>query len=87
MIYYLDGRNLNERLSAHQYLNGILHFPETYGNNLDALYDVLTETGREVELRISHTDYLSDYGRLMLHTMIDAQKNNPFLTVIIDDNV
>lgn len=38
--------NLNEMKTeeeVHSYLKEQLHFPEHYGNNLDALYDMLTE--------------------------------------------
>lgn len=40
----LDARRLTERTAAHAYLARKWNAPEHYGHNLDALYDILTET-------------------------------------------
>lgn len=43
MKVILDAKKLTEKQSAHEYLKWMLEFPEYYGNNLDALYDCLTD--------------------------------------------
>jgi len=86
MHYIIDGRLMVDKVSAHTYLKETLSFPEYYGNNLDALYDVLTERHSPVLITIEHTDelktLLSEYGAALLETFSDAAENNPNLTVI-----
>lgn len=43
MEYIIDTLKLSEKVSAHKYLKELFAFPEYYGNNLDSLYDCLTE--------------------------------------------
>lgn len=42
-LYYLDGSRLTTRDESYQYLKHRLSFPDYFGNNLDALWDVLSE--------------------------------------------
>lgn len=51
MKYYLDARKMQTKDEAHEYLKYRMDFPEYYGKNLDALYDLLSEQdGVEVEI-------------------------------------
>ena len=50
--YTIYGTNMTSREKAHQYLAEMLDLPEYYGGNLDALYDVLTEDSRPVEITL-----------------------------------
>ena len=43
MEYVLDAECMQTEEEAHKYLRKQLHFPEYYGENLDALYDCLTD--------------------------------------------
>ena len=48
-IVVIDAKKLAEKSSAHEYLKALFAFPEYYGNNLDALYDCVSErTGTTV---------------------------------------
>lgn len=49
---YLDGNLLSDAAQMHAYLKEQLEFPEYYGNNLDALYDCLTDL-ENMEIRIT----------------------------------
>ena len=47
----LDGNILGDIEKAHEYLKEKLRLPNYYGNNLDALYDCLTEM-EEIDIQI-----------------------------------
>ena len=55
MTRIIDGRRMTTRADAHAELARALDFPDWYGANLDALYDVLTDL--EVPVRIDLIDW------------------------------
>ena len=52
----LDGKYLQQTEAGHLYLMQMLDFPEYYGKNMDALYDLLTEIAEPVAIRIENPD-------------------------------
>ena len=77
----LDGRQLLTRETAHTYLKRVLDLPEYYGNNLDALYDCLTELSG-VTLILRHGDSLQDgFGAKALRVLRDAARANSDLVL------
>lgn len=85
----LDCKKFRTRIRGHKYLAKTLEFPDYYGNNLDALYDCLTELGQRTVL-LKNTDVLRDsdcYGAKILRVIEDAANNNPniLLTESEDD--
>ena len=44
-VFYLDLKDVKTKTDLHELLSRELPLPDYYGNNLDALYDVLTEEG------------------------------------------
>jgi len=44
-VFYIDLKDITNKTELHELLARELPLPDYYGNNLDALYDVLTETG------------------------------------------
>ncbi|WP_231483618.1 barstar family protein [Methanobrevibacter sp. YE315] len=59
---------------GHDYLMKALNFPEYYGKNLDALYDILTEMDCEIELINSE-----EVDKDIIDTFKDAASENDFL--------
>lgn len=56
-----------------------LAFPPYYGNNLDALYDALTDICEDTELCLLETE-TAEAARF-LRVAKNAERENPFLTV------
>ena len=81
-IYELDGACMRERAAAHDYLQETLGFPEWYGKNLDALFDLLTEQTEETILFIGNADLMDS---AILQTFMDAMDENPALTIIPEE--
>lgn len=69
----------------HKYLRAELELPEYYGENLDALYDCLTEVCEPVILKIPQAvaagSELGWYGARLLTVVQDAAAANPNLQV------
>lgn len=74
MRIIIDGYLIEKE--GHKYLKEILDFPEYYGDNLDALYDCLTDIGTYTEI-ILNNDKLVD--KEIIDTFRDASNENPYL--------
>ena len=59
MKYILDGKKMTSKEETHAYLKEIFGFPDYYGNNLDALYDCLTEMGQMEVVFINGADMIA----------------------------
>ena len=81
----LDASKMKTRSSAHPYLKETLSFPDYYGNNLDALFDCLTDLG-ETEIVFVNTEDAGMFFQKILRVFRDAHKANPDL-VILDEEV
>lgn len=72
---------------AHIYLKQVLRLPSYYGNNLDALYDCLTDIHEEqtiiIPKEIISPRYLGNYGKRMLRVFEEAAEENKNLQIII----
>lgn len=85
MVVELDCAAMTDRAAAHEYLKQKLDFPEYYGKNLDALYDLLSSEGREVTLLLRNYHLLQQnlggYGDMLLATLQEAAESNSNLKV------
>jgi len=58
----LDGAELNNFVKFHKTIAQLLHFPDYYGNNLDALDEVLSDmefsTLKNIQIVLRHYDQL-----------------------------
>ena len=57
-IVILDGSKIKNVSDLHDTFSESLGFPAYYGRNLDALYDLLSETGEEITILSVGTDAL-----------------------------
>ena len=80
MKVIINCENLLHRKQAHEYLAQILDFPKHYGNNLDALFDCLTELS-DCTIVLMGEELLSQdsYGARIRKVMEDAAQSNPGL--------
>ena len=84
----LDGRLLDSREAFHETVARELGFPDWYGNNLDALYDCLTDLEEETVICLLHPDAmkekLGDYGGKVLAALLEAGQENPALHICLE---
>lgn len=87
---FLDAAAMPDRETAHRYLAGQLAFPDYYGKNLDALFDLLSERSAPTRLvirdRRALENTLGPYGAALLRTLEDAAAENPALFVEYGEN-
>ena len=71
---------------VHDYLARELAFPEYYGHNLDALYDMLSSC--ELTLTLTNAAVLNKlfrYGDNLRLALEDAARDNPNFTLMFED--
>lgn len=76
----LNGSYMYSRDRAHQYLQWKLNSPQYHGNNLDALWDVLSTYSTPITFSLTHKELLltqlGDYGQAIIQTFQDAAQEN-----------
>lgn len=81
----LDGREMRDRAAVHAQLRARLELPDYYGNNLDALYDILTERAQPTTIVVrgiaEMEARLGGYAGAILKTLRQAAEENPALVV------
>ena len=79
----LRGSEFESRKEIHDYLKENLGFPEYYGGNLSALYDVLTDICEDtrivLELEDVEDEQMMDYLEKVAEVMSDAAQANMYL--------
>ena len=87
MTIELDGRLMTDKAAAHDHLQAQLRLPAYYGRNLDALYDLLTETAEPTTVILRYADQMQQqmgaYGAALLVTLRQAEENTPNLSLEI----
>ena len=74
----LYGEEMKE--NPHEYIKEKLDFPDYYGENLDALFDCLSELSNKTII-IKDSSLLDED---LLNTFIDANDENPDIDLILD---
>ena len=84
LIYHIDCRELSSCAAAHDCFARVFALPASYGRNLDALYDVLTDLP-PCTLLLEHTgclyDALGPYAEKLLGVFRDAARENPNIQI------
>lgn len=87
--YLIDLSGVTDKDSLHRCLRDALPLPEWYGNNLDALYDSMTEMSVPVTIRFLGSekaqDRLGDYFEMFRRVLQDVQSDLPGLTVLFEE--
>ncbi len=78
MEYRIDGAAMISPREAHEAIAAAMGFPEYYGKNLDALWDMLTATEGTVKIYnvAAMLNALGSYGCKLLKTFYDAAEKN-----------
>lgn len=88
-IYTADLTNIETPEALQVYLGYVLGAPEWYGRNLDALYDVLTETARPTRLRVlppaRPNAAMAAYMRRLARVLRDAAEACPAFSFELDE--
>ena len=86
-IIILDGSVMTSRERAYKHIARELRFPEYFGKNLDALYDLLTERAAPTMIEFANTDAANDFTLRVIATICDACKKNPSLQMLEKDRL
>jgi len=82
----IDGKQIENREMLHQTLKEALDFPEWYGNNLDAMYDLLTDMQEEVTIELRDQEqleaHLGAYAKAFLRALKDAASEQKMIHII-----
>ena len=81
-IIVLDISKLNE--SKHDYLKEIFNLPDYYGNNLDALYDCMSELD-DTKIVILNMKDLNDFSLEVINVFNDVHDEYDNLNIIYQD--
>lgn len=80
----LNGQRMTSVGITHQYLKKKLNFPDYYGGNLDALWDMLTSLSEPVSIKLVEKEAmqnsLGEYAEAILTVFEEAMGENSFLT-------
>jgi len=80
----LNGNRMTSIKTAHRYIKRKLDFPDYYGENLDALWDILSSVSQPTVIKLINCNKmradLGEYSELLLSVFIDADKENDKVT-------
>lgn len=76
----LDGKLMISNKAAHKHIKEQLDFPDYYGENLDALWDLLSTTNTPVSIYLINDEEmirnLGEYGNMLIGVFLDASYEN-----------
>ena len=79
----IDCTLIPDKAALHQALAQALHFPNYYGNNLDALYDCLTDILEDTTLILQQFNSMGIFRGGFQAVLEEAEQENPHLIVTI----
>ncbi len=82
--YLINCEKIDSREEMHTALSNALSFPDWYGRNLDALYDMLTDIGEETLIQLVDWSSLGDFAMGFANVMAQAALDNPKLSILLN---
>lgn len=86
---FLHGKEFENQKELHDYLKDTLNFPDYYGRNLSALYDVLTDICEDTKIVLNLSDVeneeVLDYLERVAEVMADAAESNMYLEFVCEE--
>ena len=84
----LNGKEISSEQQIHRLLADALDFPTWYGENLDALFDCITDVTDDVEISVVESDdlvaRLGERALLILTVLRDAAAGNSRLKISVE---
>lgn len=83
-IVELDGSKMDSIQNTHMHLKESMELPEHYGENLDAMYDVMSDISENTFVFVLNSQQmrtsLGDYGVRMEQVWDNLEQNNKHLS-------
>lgn len=87
--FILDGKKMTSISDAHKHIKNQLNFPLYYGENLDALWDILSTIGEPTSIFLMNCDSLKEnlslYAQTLLDVIYDAACENENIIFSVDN--
>lgn len=81
---YLNGEEMTTMERVHEVIRREMGFADYYGNNLDALWDLLSVESERTEIVLENAavmcETLGDYAEAVIQVFRDAEASNECLT-------
>ncbi len=85
LILNIDGALIGNRDELHNTIAWQLQFPDYYGRNLDALWDLLSAWSTPLTIELTNAEvllqHLGDYGESVLQLFQEAAEENDRITI------
>jgi ribonuclease inhibitor len=86
--YNLEGQKMTSKARAHEHIAHRLEMPESFGRNLDGLWDFLSHIRTNTIINFTDTDAvvenLGQYGEDLIKTFTDAAAGNKKIVLDIE---
>lgn len=83
----IDGKYMSSKELMYVHLNRVFSFPSYFGNNLDALWDLLNENDEPAKIEFLNVDlareYLGSYGENLVRLLKKLEQKNANYTVFL----
>ena len=89
LVFNIDASLFTSRKAAHETMKVVFKKYEYYGNNLDALHDVLTSIRRDAVITVTglekSREYIDTYVDSLMRVFNDCAEENEHLTFVFNE--